>query len=180
MLSDKVVHRITPLIKEYGSGQRTYHVEVSKLSRWFYTENPKKESLLTGIFRPKGKKKKYLIDVLDNTSMYDLQKRLKELLEQITDDEVILDIEPSTEFILHSKPEKITAGTYLYRGYTVCDISYDSKEWVVYIGEHREEYFKMKKGPTWLFKKTSFRTLQYALENIDIYLDGKTELLTNE
>ncbi len=102
-----------------------------------------------------------------------LAKDLAELLEKATGAQIIV-TQTYNEFVLHSKPKKVHAGHYHYRGYTIYDSSYESKEWVVFKGEYVIGYYDIKKTkqPSPPFHNTIFRTLRFCMENLDIHIDG--------
>ena len=155
------VHRILPTIRRYGSGKKTYHVELWKQC--------KMNSLFCKI---SGKKSEYCFDVPDEESMYKLADTLKTLLNISTDAQIIIN-ETCGEFILHSKPKKISAGYYIYRGYTIYDKGYNSKDWWLVKGEcddgRLEEIYLS--SPELLGR---YGTLKFAMENVDILVDGET------
>ena len=158
------VHRILPTIREYGNGEKTYHLELWKQYRRhdnFY-------------FISNDKKREYVIDVSDEAAMDRLAKDLAELLKKATNAQIIV-TQTYNEFVLHSKPKKVHAGHYHYRGYTIYDRSYVSKEWVVIKGEHVLDYYDIRKTkePSPPFHNKFFRTLRFCMENIDIHLDSK-------
>ena len=122
------IHRIVPTIKEYGTGKKTYHLQIWKQYYQKYF----------GYYgHSNDKQQEYCIDAPDKDTMYVLAKELKALLEKRTGARIIIN-ETSEEFVLHSKAEKVHAGHYWYRGYTIFDISYESKEWQIAKGEHKE------------------------------------------
>lgn len=152
------VHRIVPTIKEYGTGMKTYHLQIWKeyYQKYF------------GYHRHSNKKQQeYCVDASDEDIMYVIAKELKVLLEKRTDARIIIN-ETFKEFILHSKAKKIYAGHYWYRGYTIYDISWESKEWRISKGEHKD-----KQPPTPPFEKTIFATLKLSMEYVDKHIDGK-------
>lgn len=152
------VHRIVPTIKEYGTGKKTYHLQIWKsyYQKW------------SGYYRHSDdKQQEYCIEAPDKDTMHVRAEELKVLLEKRTDARIIIN-ETSEEFVLHSKAKKIYAGHYWYRGYIIYDISWESKEWHISKGEHND-----KQPPTPPFEKTRFATLKLSMEYVDKHIDGK-------
>ncbi len=154
------VHRIVPTIKEYGTGKKTHHLQIWKQYYQKYF----------GYHRHSNdKQQEYCIDAPDKDAMFFLAKELKALLEKRTGARIIIN-ETSEEFVLHSKAKKVHAGHYWYRGYTIFDISYESKEWQIAKGEHKE-----RQPATYPFEKKRFATLRLSMEYVDKHLDGSKD-----
>lgn len=153
------VHRILPTIRKYGSGKKTYHLELWK-------EYKRNNSFCRS---SDDQQREYCFDVPDEESMYKLAGDLKTSLNISTDAQVII-TKTYEEFSLHSKPKKISAGHYIYREHTIYDYSCQSKEWWVLKGEYGE--YEEVIGQLYSKLLGMYRTLKFAMENIDILIDG--------
>ena len=100
-LTKIIVHRIVPTIKEYGTGNKTYHLQIWKeyYRKW------------CGYHIHNEKQREYCVDAPDEAAMHVLAKELKALLEARTDARLIIN-ETVEEFVLHSKAKKIFGGHY--------------------------------------------------------------------
>lgn len=160
MMSPEIpVHRILPTIRSYGTGKKSYHLVMLKQYRRH-----------NSFYRSHDKDRAYCLDATDEDSMKYLAKQFKKQIEQNTSAQVII-TETHEEFLLHSKPKKVSAGHYIYRGYTIYDSSYVSKEWWVIKGENSLEFYDAKKHLSSPDLLGRYGTLKFAMENIDILID---------